>query len=41
VIFVDTSFFFAFFSKHDIREALAVDEDLTHRFVARPGPTLR
>ena len=25
----------------DIREALAVDEDFTHRFIARPGPLPR
>ena len=77
MIFVDTGFFFAFFSAKDpdhsrcravfdyfkrhsdkkystvdclsfvvmeslgIREALAVDEDFTHRFVTRPGPRPR
>ena len=27
--------------RHDIREALAVDADFTHRFTARPGPKRR
>jgi hypothetical protein len=27
--------------KCGIREAWAVDEDFTHRFVARPGPSQR
>jgi len=30
---------FVVMEKLDIREALAVDEDFTHRFTARPGPT--
>ena len=29
---------FVVMEKHGIREALAVDEDFTHRFIARPGP---
>lgn len=29
---------FVVMESHGIREALAVDEDFTHRFVARPGP---
>jgi predicted nucleic acid-binding protein len=49
VIFLDTGFLFALVSTVDclsfvimeklgIREALAVDSDFTHRFIARPGP---
>jgi predicted nucleic acid-binding protein len=29
---------FVVMEKLGIREALAVDEDFTHRFIARPGP---
>jgi predicted nucleic acid-binding protein len=29
---------FRTFKKLGIREALAVDSDFTHRFIARPGP---
>lgn len=29
---------FVVMEKHGIREAFAVDEDFTHRFIARPGP---
>lgn len=32
---------FVVMQKHGIREALAVDEDFTHGFVARPGPRAR
>jgi predicted nucleic acid-binding protein len=32
---------FVVMEKHGIREALAVDEDFTHRFIARPGPRPR
>jgi predicted nucleic acid-binding protein len=32
---------FVVMEKHGIREALAVDEDFTHRFIARPGPLPR
>ena len=32
---------FVVMKKLDIREALAVDEDFTHRFIARPGPRPR
>ena len=32
---------FVVMEKLGIREALAVDEDFTHRFVARPGPLKR
>ncbi len=32
---------FVIMEKLGIREALAVDEDFTHRFVARPGPLKR
>jgi hypothetical protein len=39
MIFVDTGFLFALFS--GIREALAIDEDFAHRFVAIPGPRPR
>ena len=29
---------FVVMEKHGIREALALDEDFTHQFIARPGP---
>ena len=29
---------FVIMEKHDIKEALTVDRDFTHRFIARPGP---
>jgi predicted nucleic acid-binding protein len=29
---------FVVMEKHGIGEALAIDEDFTHRFIARPGP---
>jgi predicted nucleic acid-binding protein len=29
---------FVVMEQQDIREALAVDSDFTHRFLARPGP---
>jgi uncharacterized protein len=32
---------FVVMGKLGIREALAVDSDFTHRFIARPGPRLR
>jgi predicted nucleic acid-binding protein len=32
---------FVVMNKQGIREALAVDEDFTHRFIARPGPRAR
>ncbi len=32
---------FVVMEKLDIREALAVDSDFTHRFIARPGPRPR
>ena len=36
-VFVDCVSFVVM-EKLGIREALAVDEDFTHRFIARPGP---
>jgi predicted nucleic acid-binding protein len=52
VIFLDTSFLYPLFSEEDrtsfvlmerlgIREALALDSDFTHRFIARSGPRSR
>ncbi len=32
---------FVVMEKLDIQEALAVDDDFTHRFIARPGPLRR
>jgi predicted nucleic acid-binding protein len=29
---------FVVMEKHGITEALAIDDDFTHRFTARPGP---